>query len=106
MTAVPSMDGQIISDHVWIHKHWSVCFEQIDPLAVCLDASGVLIPVMDPSINEKPPTLTDVKEAICKLKVRNLHADEVYHSITLLSIPRQGFCLHSPKQIHDHLQRH
>ncbi|XP_069975286.1 uncharacterized protein [Penaeus vannamei] len=41
---------------------------QVDPPASGLDASDVAIPLPIPPISEDPPTLTEVREAISKLK--------------------------------------
>lgn len=52
-------------------KHWAEYFQQllqVDPPAVSLDAIGVVISVSDPTISEEPPTLTEVWEAISKLR--------------------------------------
>ncbi|XP_069976414.1 uncharacterized protein [Penaeus vannamei] len=66
-----SVDGWIISDHVGVRECWAEYFEQlyqVDPSAVCLDAQDVEIPVPDPPISEDPPTLTEIREVISKLK--------------------------------------
>ena len=71
MTAVRSADGRIISDHVGVRERWAEYFEQlyqVDPPTVSLDASDVSVPVPDPPISEEPPTLTEVRMAISKLK--------------------------------------
>ncbi|XP_069992174.1 uncharacterized protein [Penaeus vannamei] len=40
----------------------------VDPPVVSLNAKDVAIPVPDPPISEDSPNLTEIKEAICKLK--------------------------------------
>ncbi|XP_069992460.1 uncharacterized protein [Penaeus vannamei] len=60
MSAVRSVDGRIISDQVGVRER--------RPPAVSLDALDVAIPVLDPPISEDPPTLTEVREKISKLK--------------------------------------
>ena len=63
MTAVRSVDGQIISDHVRVRERWAEYFEQlyqVEPPTVSLDARGITMPVPDPPISEEPPTLAEV----------------------------------------------
>ncbi|XP_063591867.1 uncharacterized protein LOC134768956 [Penaeus indicus] len=62
MTAVRSVDGQIILDHVGVRECWADYFEQIyqvDPPTASLDASGIAIPVPDLPISEEPHTLIE-----------------------------------------------
>lgn len=71
LTAVCSVDGQIISDHGVVCQCWAEYFGklyQVDFPAVSLDTSGVAIPLPEPPISEEPPTLTEVREDISKLK--------------------------------------
>lgn len=42
---------------------------QVNPPAISLDARGVTILVPDPHISREPPTLSEVSEAISRLKV-------------------------------------
>ena len=71
MTAVRSVSGQIVSDPVAVRGRWAEYFEQlyqVDPPTVNLDAGSVEIPLPDPPISEDPPSLTEVRGAISKLK--------------------------------------
>ncbi|XP_069975009.1 uncharacterized protein [Penaeus vannamei] len=71
VTAVRSLSGQIVSDPVAVRERWAECFEQmyqVDPLKVDLDVGSVEIPLPDPRISEDPPSLTEVRGAISKLK--------------------------------------
>ncbi|XP_069985570.1 uncharacterized protein [Penaeus vannamei] len=67
------VSGQIVSDPVAVPERWDGYFEQlyqVDRLTVNLDAGSVEIPLPDPPISEDPPSLTEVKGAISKLKSR------------------------------------
>ena len=71
MSAVRSADGQIVSDPDGVRARWAEYFEQlfrVDPPTDSLDAGDVAVPLPDPQISEEPPTLTEVREAISKLK--------------------------------------
>ena len=71
VTAVRSVSGQIVSDPVAVRGRWAEYFEQlyqVDPPTVNLDAGSVEIPLPDPPISEDPPSLTEVRGAISKLK--------------------------------------
>ena len=71
MTAVRSADGQIISDPDGVRARWAEYFEQlfqVEPPTDGLEVGDVAIPLPDPRISEEPPTLTEVREAISKLK--------------------------------------
>ncbi|XP_069993160.1 uncharacterized protein [Penaeus vannamei] len=71
MSAVRSVDGRIILDHVGVREYWAEYFEQlyqVDPPTVSPYARDVAIPVPDPPISEDPPTLTEVRKANSKLK--------------------------------------
>ncbi|XP_069983535.1 uncharacterized protein [Penaeus vannamei] len=70
-TAVRLVSGQIVSDPVAVREHWAEYFEQlyqVDPPAVNLDAQSAETPLPDPPISEDPPSLTEVRGAISKLK--------------------------------------
>lgn len=59
------------SDHVRVHEHWAEYFGQlyqVFPSVFSLNSSDVAILLPDPPITEDPPTLTEVREAISKLK--------------------------------------
>ena len=71
MSAVRSADGQIVSEPYEVRARWAEYFEQlfqVEPPTESLDAGGVVIPLPDPQISEEPPTLTEVREAVSKLK--------------------------------------
>ncbi|XP_069982160.1 uncharacterized protein [Penaeus vannamei] len=71
VNAVRSVSSQIISGPVAVPERWDECFEQlyqVDRPAVNLYAGSVEIPLPDPPISEDPPSLTEVRGAISKLK--------------------------------------
>ena len=71
VTAVRSVGGQIVSDPVAVRERWAEYFEQlyqVDPPTVNLDAGNAVVPLPDPPISEDPPSLTEVRGAISKLK--------------------------------------
>ncbi|XP_069995874.1 uncharacterized protein [Penaeus vannamei] len=73
VTAVRSVSGQIVSDPVAVPERWDEYFEQlyqVDRPTVKLYAGSVEIPLPDPPISEDPPSLTEVKGVISKLKSR------------------------------------
>ncbi|XP_069997620.1 uncharacterized protein [Penaeus vannamei] len=69
--AVRLAGGQIVSDPVVVRGRWAEYFEQlyqVDPPTVNLDVGSAMILLPDPSITEDPLSLTEVGEAISKLK--------------------------------------
>ncbi|XP_069981944.1 uncharacterized protein [Penaeus vannamei] len=73
VTAVRSASGQIVSDPVAVPERWDEYFVQlyqVDRPTVNLYAGSVEIPLPGPPISEDPPSLTEVKGAISKLKSR------------------------------------
>ena len=71
MTAVRSADGQIVSDPDGVRARWAEYFEQlfqVEPPTDSLEVGDVVIPLPDPQISEEPPSLTEVRVAISKLK--------------------------------------
>ena len=71
VSAVRAADGQVISDPEGVQVRFAEYFEQlyqVDPPTASMDVDDVMVPLPDPPISEEPPTLTEVREAISKLK--------------------------------------
>ncbi|XP_069971661.1 uncharacterized protein [Penaeus vannamei] len=71
VTAVHLVSGQITSDPVAVRERWDEYFEQlyqVDPPTFNFDEGRAVIPLPDPPISEDPSFLTEVREAISKLK--------------------------------------
>ncbi|XP_069977663.1 uncharacterized protein [Penaeus vannamei] len=113
-SAVHSMDGRIISNHVRIRERWAEYFEQL--YQVSLDARDVAIPVPDPLISEDPPTLTEsssippdlLRRVVIPLwKGKGDRWDcSNYRGITLLNILDKVFTHIHLKRNCNHLLRH
>ncbi|XP_069994155.1 uncharacterized protein [Penaeus vannamei] len=80
---------QIVSDPVAVREHWAEYFEQlhlVDPPSVNLDAGSAVMPLPD------PPSLTEVRRAISKLKSGKAAGKVLAHILL--------------RRIRDHLLRH
>lgn len=70
MTAVRSVSGLIVSDHVMVGEYWAEQLFQIDPPTVSLQTSGQVNPILDPSIIQEP-TQAEVRVVMSNLKGGN-----------------------------------
>merc|ERR1712035_27581 len=73
VSAIRTADGSLVSDMDGQRARWAEYFGQLymaEPPSRPLSAAGVEIATADPPVDEAPPSLAEVREAVNKLKGR------------------------------------